>query len=77
MAKRRNVHECGIESIRIKVTGSYHAGLIGIDGIDAVVQNLGNDFIMGNAEANESEDTQLSVLFVLSVVGSRSCLSRK
>ncbi len=49
----RNMHQSGVKGFGRKVGRCYHTCLIGIDGIDTVVQNLGNDFIMGNAEAKD------------------------
>ena len=35
--------------------------LIGINGIDTIIQNLGDDFIMYDTETNKCKNTQLGI----------------
>ncbi len=61
VAERRNLHEGGVEILRRHTGSRNHACLIGIDGIDTVVQNLSDYFVVCYTETNEGKDTELCV----------------
>ena len=47
------MHQSGVKGFGRKVGGCYHACLVRIDGIDAIVQNLRNDLIMADPQTDE------------------------
>lgn len=55
------MHQSGVKGFGRKVGGCYHACLVGIDGIDAIVQNLRNDLIMADPQTDEGKDAQLRI----------------
>ena len=55
------MHQSGVKGFGRKVGRCYHTCLIGIDGIDAIVQNLRNDLIMADPQTDEGKDAQLRI----------------
>ena len=61
LRKGRYAHEGFVESIGSEVRGGDHARLVGIDRVDAVIQDLGDHFVMGDSQTDENENTHLGV----------------
>ena len=61
LRKGRYAHEGVVESIGSEVRGGDHARLVGIDRVDAVIQDLGDHFVMGDSQTDENENTHLGV----------------
>lgn len=61
LRKGRYAHEGFVESIGSEVRGGDHARLVGIDRVDAVIQDLSDHFVMGDSQTDENENTHLGV----------------
>jgi hypothetical protein len=56
-----NFHDAGLEFVVGKDGSVLYAGLVGVDGIDRVLEDLRDLFIVADAHADEGEDAEIDV----------------
>ena len=58
---RLDLHEEGLEVVGGEGGGILDAGLVGVDSVDRVVEQVGYLLVVGDTKAHEGKDTQFGI----------------